>query len=335
MPGRVRSPPNRHGAGQLTDMPLALLIGIGAGLASAVLFLSASRGTPDVVLLFVLSPLPVALAGLGWGWLSAAVAAVVAATAAGMVGTGRTALVHAVALGVPMVTFCYFLMLNRPVAAADGSNEVALEWYPVGRMIAWASLGAGIISALALFGTASDAEGLRRTFLEVLDRVNVLRGADGRDLTAEQKQAFARTFVYIFPWAIASMWFVIAIANIWVAGHVTRLSGRLARPWPDLSAITLPAWMALAFAASVALSFLPDMTGLVASGFASGIMFAFMLLGLAVLHGMTRGSAMRPMMLTMIYLSLLFFSPISSLAVALVGLAEPMLRNRRPPPQNT
>ena len=141
--------------------------------------------------------------------------------------------------------------------------------------------------------------------------------------------------VEVDPWAIASSWLVLAMVNLWAGGHVTRLSGRLVRPWPDLSALMLPGWMALAFAAAVLASMLPDMAGLVASGFASAFMFAFMLLGLAILHGVTRGSAARPMMLGLVYLSLLFLSPISSMAVAMVGLAEPLLRRRRPPPVGT
>src|SRR5919108_118469 len=50
--GWGRSPSNRQCAGQLVIMPFALLIGLGAGLASAVLFASASTGT--ILGLFVL-----------------------------------------------------------------------------------------------------------------------------------------------------------------------------------------------------------------------------------------------------------------------------------------
>ena len=53
-------------------MQLGLLIGIGGGLASALLFYSAARGSPMLsTLLLLLTPLPTLLAGLGWGWLAA------------------------------------------------------------------------------------------------------------------------------------------------------------------------------------------------------------------------------------------------------------------------
>ena len=56
-----------------------VLIGIGAGLAAALLFVSPLSGTLLALPLFALSGLPIAIAGLGWGSLSAAIAAVGAA----------------------------------------------------------------------------------------------------------------------------------------------------------------------------------------------------------------------------------------------------------------
>ena len=45
----------------------AILIGIAAGFAAALLFLAPVGGTPLAFPLFVLTGLPLALAGLGWG----------------------------------------------------------------------------------------------------------------------------------------------------------------------------------------------------------------------------------------------------------------------------
>ncbi len=52
-----------------------LLVGVGLGLVAAVVFASATTG-PLVArfLLFFITPLPIALAGLGWGWHTAAIA---------------------------------------------------------------------------------------------------------------------------------------------------------------------------------------------------------------------------------------------------------------------
>ena len=61
-------------------MPIGFLIGVGSGLASALLFYSAARGSPLLgTLLLLLTPLPSLLAGLGWGWLPAAAGALAGA----------------------------------------------------------------------------------------------------------------------------------------------------------------------------------------------------------------------------------------------------------------
>ena len=39
------------------------------------------------------------------------------------------------------------------------------------------------------------------------------------------------------------------LLNLWLAGRITRMSGRLIRPWPDLAAMTISALDALALAA--------------------------------------------------------------------------------------
>lgn len=311
-------------------MNIALLVGLGAGLVSAVLYASAWTGTAlGMFVLFFLSPMPVSIAGLGWGWGSGAIAAAVATIAVGMAGGPRSGAVYLLALGAPSAVFSYLALLNRQ--DQDGHTE----WYPIGRLVAWATLFAGMLAAAAILGIASDAASLRTAMQQMLERMLVLDGTGpgGTRMTAEQQAGFAALMTALLPWAMATTWFAVAMLNLWAAGHAVLRSGRLARPWPDLSSISLPPGMALAFAVAVAASLLGEMAGLIASGFASAFVFAFMLVGLGLLHRLTRGSAIRPLLLSLVYAGLMFLSPFSSLLVALVGLAEPFLRRRAPPGQ--
>jgi hypothetical protein len=311
-------------------MNTALLVGVGAGIVSAALYASAWTGTVlGIFVLFFLSPMPVSIAGLGWGWGAAAVAAVVGALTVGTTGGLRSGLVYLLALGAPSAVFSYLALLNRE--DQDGYTQ----WYPVGRIVAWATAFAGLLAAGAILGIATDIESLRASLQQMLDRMLVLDGTGpgGTSMTAEQKAGFAALMTALLPWAMATTWFTVAILNLWAAAHVVMRSGRLARPWPDLSETTLPPGMALAFAGTVAASLLGDMTGLIASGFASAFVFAFMLVGLGILHRLTRGSVIRPVLLSLVYAGLMFLSPFSSLLVALIGLAEPLLRGRVPPGQ--
>lgn len=317
-------------------MPFAILIGLGAGLASALLLASASSGTLlSILVLFFLTPLPVAIAGLGWGWPTAATAAITAPAVIAMVVEPRAALFHLIALGLPTVVLSYLALLNRG-APEDGAGKV--EWYPVGRIVAVASLWAGGLAALSLLTTASDVEGLRTFLRSMFERLflDQLQGTQpgGQSLGEPEIAAFTELMVVSFAGAVATMWMAIAMLNLWLAGLVTRASGLLVRPWPQLAAIVLPRQMPIVFAVAIALTFLPGYPGLIASGFASAFLFAFLLVGLAILHYVTRGVASRGLILGAVYASLVFLNPFSGLVVAAIGLAEPIspLKRKPPPP---
>lgn len=316
-------------------MPFALLIGLGAGLVSALLFASASTGTLlGLMVLVFLTPLPVAITGLGWGWPAAATATVSAPIAIALLVAPQAALLHLVALGLPTVILSYLTLLNRRVAE-DGKEWI--EWYPVGRIVAITAVIAGCLATLALVSTATDMEGLRASLRETFERgiLQQIETAtpDGQTLGKEEIATFTELMVVSFAGAIATMWMAIAMLNLWLAGVVTRMSGILVRSWPELSTLTLPRQMSIAFAVAIALTFLPGYPGLIASGFASAFIFAFVLVGLAVVHYVTRGMAIRGLILLAVYASLVLLNPFSGLAVAMIGLAEPIspLKRKLPP----
>jgi len=317
-------------------MPTLLLIGIGAGLVSALLFASASTGTVlGVLVLFFLSPLPVAIAGLGWGWMAAALAAASGSLLVAVLGTGRATLFYGLALGLPTAAMSYLVLLNRPVPNAAGTPGGSLEWYPIGHLLSWAALWAGCLATAGLLATASDVEGLRTALRSNFERFlasgGAVPGSEGGGLDENQLAVFVDLMVATFAGAVATLWMGIATFNLWVAGQVTRISNQLQRPWPDLSSIELPRRLPIVFAVAVAATFLPDLLGLIASGFASAILFAYMLVGLAIVHQLTRGMASRPLVLAAVYASLLFLSPFSNLLLALAGIAEPFSPLRRQP----
>jgi hypothetical protein len=124
---------------------------------------------------------------------------------------------------------------------------------------------------------------------------------------------------------------------MWLAGLVTRTSGRLARPRERLWTVTLPVGAALAFVVASIASLLPFPIGDIAAVAAGAFGGAFLLLGLAVLHALTIGFNGRTALLTINYIVLFLLGFTAMLLVAL-GLAETLfqLRARRfrgaPPP---
>jgi len=269
------------------------------------------------------APLPIVIAALGWSHLAGLIAAA-AATAAIAVLSGIFF------LAVPVIAFGawwlgYLTLLARPASNGAGG---ALEWYPVGRLVLWAGVIGTLVVAAAVPNFGSDQESLQAALRKTYERI--LRDQSLIDL-----------LVVAVPPAAAVFSTVTNLLNLWLAARIVKISGRLTRPWPDLAALSLPASSAGLLAAAIAGSFLPDLAGVLSGAFAASLLMVFAVLGLAVLHAITRGVTGRAVMLAGVYgVTIVLGWPI--LAISILGLAEAVLnirgrvaRRRGPPSLGT
>lgn len=304
------------------------LVGIGAGAAAALLFASVTSGTWMSVPLFYLAPLPIMIAGLGWSHWSALVAAVAASAALGAAFGGVFFLAFLAGAGLPAWWLGYLALLARPgdnaVGAAAGS--AALEWYPPGRLVVWASVLAALVVIFAIPNFGLDAESFRAGLGKSLSRL--LRDDTGgaADATAPLPGATSNERIVGFlvaavPPAAAVIATVTSIFNLWLAARIVKFSGRLTRPWPALAEMTFPKMFSAALAAVIALSFLDSLVGIVAGVLSAAMLMAYGVLGFAVLHAITRGISARPFVLGGIYASVMVFGwPV--LALCVLGISE-------------
>jgi hypothetical protein len=303
-----------------------LIIGLLAGLGSALLFASATSGTVLAALLFYAAPLPLFVAGTGFGR-----AAILASTAVATLVTGLAlglwiGAVFAVSVAIPSGLLARLLLLSRPVNQSDPS--AGLEWYPVGRLVLWAAaLGVVVLATtIPVFGFR---EGGYHAELGGLI-ADMLRTGQGPALVPEGAniERIASVLAMILPPAAAAMWTATTLANLWLGTRVVAASGRLPRPWPKLSDLDYPPPAAAIFAAAIAASFLPGIPGMVARLAFATLFIAYLLLGLATLHQLTERATHRGLMLTATYFALLALSW-TAVFVAGLGLAENILRLRR------
>jgi hypothetical protein len=314
-------------------MPYRLLIAVAAGLVSAVVFASATTGPLLIrMVLFLLTPLALFLAGLGLGPLAAAVAGLAGTLLVLVAGTPIGALVFAAAQAIPVAILIYLAQLNR--SGPDGS----VEWYPAGRLIIVAAILAGVFSSLTLMLLGGDIETLRTALREMLQTfvTNELpKMPDAPTLGPAEIDEATAIALALLPAASAISTMGSLLFNFWLAGRITLASGRLQRPWPDIPAIVYPPLTPLLLAVATGAAFLAGLPGLIAAGFAGPLFLAYVLLGLAVVHYMTRGRPWRPFALWGLYASLFIMNTIASLAIALLGLAEAIWPMRRvtPPPK--
>jgi len=311
-------------------MSQRLLIALGAGLVAAVVFASATTGPLLMrMILFLLTSLPLFLAGLGAGPLAAAVAGIAGTVLVFVAGSPMAALLFAASQAIPVALLTYLAQLNRQTADGD------VEWYPVGRLVIGAGLLAAAFSTLTLFLLGGDAETLRNALRDMLQgfvTAELQNMPDAPALGPEDVEAAADIAFRLLPAASAISTMGTLLFNMWLAGRITLASGHLARPWPDIPAMSFPPTTPLMLAAATGAGFLAGLPGLVAAAFAGALFFAYVLLGLAVVHYITRGLSWRPFALWGLYAALLIMNTLATVGIALLGLAETIWPLRKPPP---
>lgn len=310
-------------------MPTPLIIGAGSGLVSAALFASAATATALAGVLLYLAPLPLCLAGLGWGGMAALFSALTGTVIIAASLGPATAAIFAISVAAPTALLVHLALLSRPVAAAQGQVVSALEWYPPGRLVGWAALMAGILAGILVLILGYDQESYRESIRQILSHSALKElDRDGTLLTEENIARLSNVLARALPAAFAIIWLTITLFNLWMAGLIVDASGRARRPWPDLHALELPNALVLIFAGALAASFLPGLPGLLATGLAGALLFAYVLQGLAVIHVYSRGVPLRGLLLATVYLGILLLGWVA-IVVAIVGLAEPLLGLRQ------
>lgn len=310
-------------------MPVAFLIGAGSGLVSAALFASAATASAFALILFYLTPLPLCLAGLGWGAQAVIVSALSGTFIVGVTLGPGPAAIYALAIAAPTALLVYLALLSRPAVTPEGVSLGTAEWYPPGRLVGWAALIAGLLAGLFVLILSYDQETYRAAIEQML-RHGPLKelDPDGTLFTEDKIGNIAALLARALPAAFAAIWLTITLFNLWAAGLIVNASGRALRPWPDLHSLELPNGLVLVFAIALGLSFLPGLPGLLATGLAGALLFAYVLQGLTVIHVYSQGLPFRGLLLATVYLGILLLGWVV-LLIAIVGLAEPLFGLRR------
>lgn len=312
---------------------------IAAGCASALMFASIISGALISLLLFYLAPLPLMVAALGWGPLSATIGGISAATVLGAIFGLPYCIAFVITVALPAWWLGHLALLGRPVANATPSGNGAapvppvMEWYPVGRILLWISGFAVLTTMAALLTLGSDAA----TITDSLKR-GLLRLLGPRNATpAGETEQWIDALVTVAPSAAAIVAIMTLTLNLWLAGKITATSGRLHRSWPDLKAAALPPMTLAALSAAIAFCFVGGLFAIVAQTVTASLMMAYGITGFAVLHTLTLALKNRALWLSCTYAVVMVFGwPV--LAMVVLGLADAVFGFRqrylqgRPPP---
>jgi hypothetical protein len=306
-----------------------ILIGLVAGLAAALLFVALFGGTPLAVPLFILTGVPIAIAGLGWGIVpslaAAAAGAAIVFARTDITGAG----VFAALFAVPVTWTTAAVVLPRPEAWGGG-------WRPLGDVLthAAAAMALAVVAVGLIIGYDPPALTTDITAALVDLAASANTGAGPLPTTADLQPLVAIN-VLLMPASVAIIGLAVVVLDVYLAARSVRLSGGLKRPEENLSSVAVPVGVPAGFVVATGLAFVPGTFGHVAEAVAGALGGAIAMIGLAVIHAVTRGISGRIAILSTIYALLVPLSGVVVLVLALIGLAESVfnIRARRPRPR--
>lgn len=313
-------------------MTQLILIGIGAGAATALLFASVASGSLISILLFYLAPLPILIAALGWSHWAALVAAMFASIGLAAVFGPFLFAAFLFGIGLPAWWLGYLTLLARPTGE-PAPNDI--EWYPVGSLVVWAAILGAMIVVGALINLGAGEEGFRAALRNGVERILKVQ-ARAKDPAIDVNR-LVDFLVVALPPAAAVLTTITNVLNLWLASRIVTVSGLMKRPPPDLPAMQFPSYAPLLTGAAIAASFLPGFVGTASGVLAASLLMAYALLGFAVLHNITRGLGSRVLLLGSVYAAVMVLGW-PALLMMMLGLADAALdirgrvaRRRGPP----
>ena len=300
--------------------------GIGAGLVSALLWAVVLKATPLAEVLYLLAPIPVLIVSLGWNHRSGLIAAVVGGVAIAAFVSPLGGLGFALITALPAWWIAYLTLLGRP--REDG----VMEWYPVGRLLAWiAATAAFTIVAAGLISTGGDYASYNQKGRAIAEAVVNMHfpQAGPSGLGSESRSQVVDLFAQVAPFVSALGFTLVLSLYLWAAAWIVLASKRLPRPWSPVPELMMPRAAALALFAAIALASIDGFAGVFGYALAGALFMAFALQGLAAIHDRTRGKPARPFILSGLYLLLFLTQGILMLVLSLFGLADTIFGARR------
>ncbi len=308
-------------------MTKLIAAGLLAGLVAGILYVAAGGGSFVSLLLFYAAPLPLAIAGFVWFWPASVAALVSGGVVVAYVGDVTLAVIFTLSFSLPVAWFCNRILLFRETAPDNSAPERV--WYPLGHIVASVSLVSAALAIAGIF-TVSDSFDAYQTFVrEHFQGINDSSELqpDGVQIDIDAYNQFLDQLTYLLPVLLVSGWIMIMLLNLFGGAKIAALSGQFIRPWEDLGQITLSKNYAFAMVPVFAGTFLTGFPGLVSLIGLGALAIAHAVIGLAVVHVVTRGMAMRPAILGVVYGSLLLLGA-PALILGGLGLAEPWIRLR-------
>lgn len=320
------------GAGQLDvqmNSPFAqsLLVALIAGVATALMSGLVLRSSAPTLMLTMLAPAPLMIAGFGWHPLAAALGGLVAALIAQIANANIAAYMVVGMLAAPAYGVTA-LALNRFSLFSQRPQRDGKEMGGIGVLLVIFLALAGVLAAMAV---EPDFEALTRRLKATMELV--MREAMGIEVAVPQARAEGLARLYdLFASIILPMSALVTLTTIIISAtlavQVAERAGLLAYPRPDFRRFAVPGGGLILIGLSIVVGMRSGYLGVLGDTVTGGMLFLFMLQGLAVVHVRTLGFSGRGILLFLVWATLIVFG-LPAFLFMLVGLLDHLLDFRR------
>ncbi len=301
-------------------MSRSLFIALGGG-TSAILSIAFIAGSPMMLVMGNLAPLPLFLVGLGLGTTAGTVAGLIGLVMSGLFGGLVAAGLYGVVHALP--TWLAVRQSLVRATAADGTTV----WYPIGGVLCWLTALAAAILVVAALISHQSGTGLEDMITAYLAQVTTVLAPN---LEEAQRAQVTDLMVPFFPGTAAVSWLAVLAGNSLFAQAMLMRSGRNLRPRPSLDDFILPDWISwlLVGAAAMALIGSGELAYL-GRNLAVVLATPFFVLGTVVVHFLARRAPGPRGVLLVAFYAVVFISGLARLLAAGLGLIEQWVGIRR------
>lgn len=305
----------------------ALLVALIAGVASALMSGLVVRSSSPALLLTMLAPAPLMIAGFGWHPLVAALGGIVAALMAQMVNSTQAAVMLCGMVALPAYGVSA-LALNRFAMLSQRPQRDGKEMGGIGVLLVIFLTLAAVLAAMWI---EPDFEALSRRMREMIEfSMREMMGFDA-GLPPPRPEAMARLYAFLarilLPMSVL-VTLTTLVLSATLAAQVAERAGLMAYPRPDFRRFAVPGGGLILIGLAFLVATRPGYLGALGDGVFIGMLFLFLLQGLAVIHVRTLNVGGRGIILFLVWASLIVFG-FPAFLFMLVGLADHLFAFRR------
>jgi hypothetical protein len=292
-----------------------------AGLASGVVTLSVISGGLFGMLLAYVTPLPLVLIGLSFGFRPLLLASSIAVTVVAL--AALPAVPAFLVIGALPALVLTVIALQKPPKWEAG------KWREPGEMLLVLTLGAVVMMMLMALSLPTDG----KTIVEWLrDQAVPVIDAGLPNAAPEARTAIVSLWLAVMPALVGAGWLILTVVNglfgQWAVSH----AGHALRPTPAYLDFRLPLWLA-GLAMAVGLGGLADGdVGYLARNLAIVLAVPFLLAGLADIHRVLRGKPQPRLRLAVFYGAFFALFSWAAMPVTAWGVVRQWKRSRRKDP---